>query len=999
MEPILKTVAREYTHRYKDLKKICFLFPNKRCGIFLKEYLAKEGIKQEELPHILTITEFMGQIAKLTEAPRIQQLFTLFNIYKEMLRGENQSETDDFSESIETEISFEDFRNWGETVLSDFNTVDMYLTNPDEIFKNIKDYRELSTNFLTEEQKEVMQAYFGISTYEDDGEFWKTFKDFENLPYLQEKFINLWQILSPLHKKFIDTLEKDGLGTTGSIYRKAAEKIEERGNYPLPFYKKIVVVGFNALTEAERAIFKKLQKEKGYEGYDEYIDFVWDFTGPLLKDPDFTSSRFVAYNSRMFPSPEWMQSVLKNQEVEEYPEITIISAPSLTSQTKIAGEIIRNEILKEGIEMFNDAEVALILPDESLLSNMLYSFPEELKSINLTMSYNLRQTPIANFMNLLRRLYSTSRESDKGNIFFVKDLKLFFTHPYSYLLLGEETIEKVREFIERNRKISFSVSEMEEDLPSLDLLNIPSKKAGKGELFDYLYKMLEVLITNFGEEENLQDEKSQIIIYTQYLKELQEVMEHYKIELAPYSVFQISDRLIGSEKIGFEGEPLYGLQVMGTLESRSLDFRHVIVLSMNEGLLPRKAMTSTFIPETLRKAFGLPPARYSEDIFGYYFYRLMSRAEKVTLIYDGRTLSGTRGGESRYLLQLKEYVPSSKLKEESWQYTMKNRVTGDASVEKTPEIKEMLECYSTAGSHSRNLSASTLTNYRKCEVQFFLRNLLNINTDPDQSEYIDSITIGNILHEVMMDLYLPHYLQRKLLQEPKRITVENLESLINDKTRIRGLVDRKIKKLFLRRDEEDGRIIEAGSLKMVAQQIENLIVEILKYDQQLAPFNLYGCEIDEILHIKMKSGRVVNFRFAIDRLDEIIVDGEPTLRIVDYKTGKKKREVSTLESVFEEGSGDQIFQLFLYAWLLNKRGMKGSENVMTEIYYVPDLISGIGGHPKIGKNKVKSYSEYSEEFSQRLEELIEGIFTKPVFSDKAKASQCLYCAFRTHCGK
>lgn len=994
MEPILKTVAREYAKRYADLKGICFLFPNKRCITFLRKYFLEYGVITEDLPHILTISEFVSQVSRKSEADRIVQLFTLYNAYLQIISGDRKGE--------EPIVEFENFKGWGDTVINDFNAVDLALADPDEIFKNVKDYREITSNFLTEEQKEVMKEYFGIEETGDPSQFWKEFNNPNELSKIRKEFINLWQILAPLHNRFLTELSKNKLGTTGSIYREATLKIISKGRDALP-YKKLVAVGFNALTEAERTIFKELQAAEGSEGLDEYIDFIWDATGPILNGKEFSASRFVDYNKKHFPMPQWFSKELEKEDDNRFPEIHIISSPSTTGQTKVASEVLEGYLGEKGKKMLDDAEVAVVLPDESLLPNMLFAIPDGIENVNLTMGISLRQTPVASFMALLRRVYNGMRESKEDFIFYSKDLRILLAHPYCYELFPSGEIEQLFDYLTSNHKVSVKLKEIEKIIPSsVSVLSFPSKKGQEGDIFAYLENLFALLINKFKEktekEENNQD-VAYVEVYREYLNSLRESVTENNISAAPLLVLQLVERMVSSEKIGFQGEPLLGLQIMGTLETRSLDFKHIIILSMNEGIMPRKSINSSFIPETLRKAYGLPPARYAEEIFGYYFYRLISRAEKVTLIYDGRAITGMRGGISRYILQLREFAPKERIVEETWQYRLQNREVQDLSVEKTPEIREMIRAFESSDDDRKNFSASTLNAYRECGIRFFLQNLLNLNSDPEREDYMDSITVGNVLHEVMMDLYMPEDKQKKLLSTPIPITKEKLESILADEDLIRNLTKRKVNKFYYG-DKTGQKTFDSGVNEIISEQIEELVKEIVKYDLTLVPFNLYGCEISKNLRVKLGSGRVVNFRFAIDRLDEIEIDGSRRLRIVDYKTGERKRNAKDLKEVFKGGyKSEQIFQLFTYAWLLGKLGIKGWEDVVTEIYYVPDLIKGVGGLPKFGKEEVKSFRPYQEEFSEMIEEMIEGIFENEKFEPSCDTSNCTYCAFKSFCLK
>ncbi|MCH5225508.1 MAG: PD-(D/E)XK nuclease family protein [Muribaculaceae bacterium] len=999
MEPILKTLAREYSRRYPSLSAVCFLFPNKRCGIFFKKYLAEFGVTSDSLPHILTISEFMQQVADFREAGKILQLFTLYKAYLDI--SENIQ-----LDSLNPPSDFEDFRGWGETILADFNTVDMALADPSQIFKNLKDFREISSNFLSDEQKEVMREYFGVEDSSDSSGFWKLFDDPDNLSPLKKNFVNLWQILAPLHDKFLESLSRHNVLSSGAIYRRAANRILERGRDALP-YLKVVAAGFNALTEAERVIFKTLRDEEGYPGFDEFIDFVWDATGPILNGDNFTASRFVDYNRKHFPSPSWLLPSLEAHAVTRWPEIEIISSPSNTAQTKIAAEILQKYSQPPLRQLALDAEVALVVPDESLLSNMLYSIPDSLDVVNLTMGLSMKQTSIAAFVYLLRRLYSTLRQSKEQSYFYVKDLRMLFSHPYSYKIFAPSAIESLMERVDRFHKVSISFTELSEDFKEDSSLLLFPPKEGKGiEIFAFMreiFSRLSEALKNEGE--TALEDAAELDVYSQYLDDLQKSLEAFEIRMPPLAILSLADRIIAAEKIGFEGEPLSGLQVMGTLETRALDFRHVIILSMNEGMMPRKASLSTFIPEALRKAYGLPPARYAEEIFGYYFFRLLSRAEKVSLIYDGRAITGLRSGQSRYLLQIKEYAPKDHLTISSWRYPLQNTPLSQVEVAKSPEIRNLLLPFMADDDSRKNLSSSSLNTYRECQVKFFLQNVLNINSDPPRGEYMDAITVGNILHEVMMELYIPDTkLQHRLLSTPITITPQTLQNILDNPDKIQTLTRDKIAKLYygLTSTEDLNLPSESGVTDLLASQIEQLVKDIISYDISLAPFRLYGCEISRNIRVTLSSGRVVNFRFAIDRLDEITIDGQPRLRIIDYKTGSRKRYATSLQDVFAGGFGsEQIFQLFIYAWLLGKVGFPGWEEVITEIYFVPDLIAGKGGLPEIDSEPVTSFRPFLSEFNERLEALLESIFTDPSFlppSDSSnRKSPCPLCPFLSLC--
>lgn len=1010
MIPILQSIAQAYTERYgKKLSEICFLFPNKRSATIFKKHIS-EIIKEEtNLPKLWTINRFISSIAKRKEATRLEQLFTLYNCYQKLERLENPSAED-------VDIDFDNFRNLGEIILSDFNTVDQNLVKPEEIFKNVRDLREISSNFLTEEQKEVMREYFGRTEYEDPSNFWKILFTEKPLSETKQKFMNLWMSLEPLHESFVNELDKRGMASSGGIYRWADKNLERLGRQIFHF-KKIVVVGFNVLNGAEQSIFKKLQSFPGYVDFDDFADFIWDFTGPLLNNTKLSCSKFITYNQKKFPTAEWIKKKIAGSNTEIFPQIKIISSPSYTSQLKIAGKILAELDKSPDTDNFENAETVLVLPDESLLSNTLYSLPKEVKKVNLTMGYSFKNTSIASFMNILRRNYK-KYEMVKGQpTFFVKELKNLLAHPFSYLIFGTENLEKILSYLNKNHKITINSEEINSLInKGFTLFNFPSKKEEGKQMFSYLENLLDHLLQLIGSDENSTHqvpslEREHIQIYKDNLTDLKKYVNEYDIPISPMGVLINVDKLISAEKIGFEGEPLSGLQIMGTLETRLLDFKNVILVSMNEGIMPKKSRIKSFIPETLRKAYGLPPSYYSEEIFAYYFFRLISRAEKVFLIYDSQISNGKRGGESRYLLQLKQYAPQDKLSFENWSFLLEGYESEPSEIHKTDKILEKLNPYLSGHPNKRYLSSSSLSNYRDCQIKFYLRNVLNINPDPESEEFIDSISLGKILHDVMMQIYVSEENKEKLLKNPEIIDSGKIKILLNSDTLLKTLIRKSINKIFFHRNEKDEKGKDkdyplSQTSELVGENILSLVKQILQHDLELAPFKIWGCEITENLELELSNGRKVNFRFAIDRLDEIM-DGSKnsTLRIVDYKSGALHIEAENIEEVINgDNKSEQIFQLFTYAWVLNKKDFAKDKKILTEIYKVPDILTKPqSGIPKIGKRQINGYNDpgmdFSIAFNEGIENLINDIFDSPSFKPSKNHGNCDNCPFISICMK
>lgn len=997
MIPFLQSIANAYATRYsQNLSEICFVFPNKRSGTFFLNYLKDKLIRPHLSPEIMTITDFVGLLSGKVVASRLDQLFLLYDSYRE-LKGLPKEENGEIL--VE---DFDSFRSWGETVLADFSEVDQYMVPYNEIFKNVKDYREITSNFLTEEQREIMSEYFGHNEYGDPSKFWKNFEDSENLSDLKVSFIRLWQMLTPLYENFKKRLEDRELTTTGGSYKVAVETLKKDGIQALP-YKKIVAVGFNALSASENAIFAAMRDAQGYEGFDNFCDFVWDATGPILEGTINSASKFVRSNIRRFPAPEWIMEYLRKSSTKVMPRLRIVASPSKSAQAKIAGNLLADLRQRIGAGEINDAKVAVVLPDEALLLPMLYSLPEGMGDVNLTMGYSLRLTSVVSFVSLLRMLQGRIRKSNGKVFFYHKDLRLFLGHPFSHVLFGGETIGKILDFMDKHHKAMVSLEEIKSfsekaalllDVTTLD--NHPSKTIG------YIDGVLQNVAVAIENESSLlinsRLDKDHITVYRDALCRLNDILKDYDLLMKPSTVFRLVDRLLSGEKVGFEGEPLTGLQVMGTLETRSVDFDYITILSMNERVMPRRARSRSFIPDSIRQAFGMPPSNYAESIFAYYFFRMISRAKEVNMIYDARTGGGTGGsGVSRYILQLQHLFAKGEIERQDWKFLLSGKEKTDPSVEKTPEILTLVKEFATSG--GKNFSASSLSAYRECEVKFFYKSVLGINTDPEPTEYIDAIMIGNILHDVMLNIYVPEKYQKKFLSKPIVIDKKDLEGIISNPAFVRMLITQSINRLHFRLKPEEHQRSLSGGAEMVATQIFTQVIHVLRHDLTIAPFKILGCEIDETLHISLSSGRIVNFRFAIDRLDEIIIDGKPQVRIVDYKTGHLAQDSPDEESLFTgDHTSKQLFQLFTYAWLLGKSsGGHSNDDIRVEIYHVPGMAKDRGCLPKIGEETVTSYGEYSTAFATGIEEMIDSVFEKPKFDATDDDERCLFCELRTLC--
>lgn len=1006
-DTFLSSIAAAYADNFSDLSEFCFVFPNKRAGTFFLRDLSQRMTGRVSLgPEITSIADFVEKLSGNEVASRIEMLFRLFNIYKS-----NKHLLPDRKSDNEM-LEFDAFRSWGEILLSDFSEVDQYDVDPDAIFKNITDFRDISSNFLTEDQMDILEKYFGYSPgYKDIERFWKNLIPPDRNSALKERFTYLWQAMSPLYHALTEDLAKDNLVIPGGAYRMALARVREKGREILP-YKKIVFIGFNALSTTEALLFEALAKAGGIyqDERDAFVDFFWDATGAVLESGQSDAGAFLRLNMRNFPSPEWAKPWIDLSRVAGMPgDIRVVASPSNSAQTKIAASRVSEIIADADSSDIKDARIAVVLPDENLLLPLLYALPETLQEVNLTMGYSLRLTSVASFLHHLRQLHCRSRKRNDETLYFHEDVRMILAHPFAHSLIGSRVVSKLNAYIARSHKITLSLAELSEaagsDSGKLMFLDLSSYGSGTSGGIHYIDSVLTAVDSSLAEDAmgvvKSRIDRSHIAVYRDALRRLEWAAEEHGIEMGIQGVFYMVDKLLAGEHVTFEGEPLEGLQVMGLLETRAIDFEHLVILSMNDRVMPRKARHSTFIPDSLRHGYGLLYANYQERLFSYYFYRMISRVKSVTLIYDARSGEGMRsGGESRYLMQLRYLYARDAIKYENWRFLLSDSVPVMRGVEKTSSVMQKIAEFAKSGS-KRNFSASALRKYGECQVKFYYEVIAKLATDQDESAFIDAITQGNIVHDTMLCLYFPEKDRTKYLKNRILVTKNTIQGILNTPELIRSQLRRSINKNHFHRDGNDLDIPVEGASAMVARQLERQVHDILEYDLTLAPFELAGGELTGLYEWEFANGRKVNMKYAIDRLD-VLHPGTPSeqWRIVDYKTGGSLVEADCFDDIFNGNyKAKNLFQLLLYANLFNK-DLGKNEDVKVSIYEVGKISSDGEITPLIAGKPVEGHLAVNNQFTERLNEIISEIFNQMVpFTPTEDESHCSFCQLHDLCGR
>lgn len=1007
----LSGVASAYLSRYEEMTDVCFVFPNKRSrSFFLKSLAENLGEKVMIAPEVMDISEFMGKISGLEAAPRIDTLFRLYNVYCGLIgRSDSLMSEDDL-------LDFDRFASWGEVVINDFSEVEQFCADAEKLFNNVRDYRNISSNFLTEKQLDVIERYFGYRPIVEDAEnFWKSVYNKDELSKLKEKFVELWKLMPELFEGLIENLKSDGLGLEGTIFRVASDVVETKGREALP-WSHVVVVGFNMLSTAEMRLFENLRDMVDEDG-EPYCDFYWDATGPVL-DGESAIKNAAATDlrryKREFPMPQWAESYMQCTRRTSMPEsITISAAPSNVAQTKIAARVVEKwkKDLKEN--EFGNAKVAIVVPDENLLLPLLHSLPPDIEKINLTMGYPMRFTAIASFIYYLKRLQTRRRKIGEDTGYFHEDLKLFMSHPLVHLITGSKTANKIISEISRTHIRVVTTAWIAEYSKVLaNIIRPIAKDSTVDQTVEYLENVLMILDkallidSNRLPTFNSKLERSQTATYLKSIITLLNSVKRNGISMSYTSVFHLIERLVSGEKVNFEGKPLEGLQIMGLLETRAIDFDYVIIMSMNDKIMPRRARKRTFIPDSLRHSYGLPTSSKSEELYSYYFYRLLSRASHVGLIYDARAGEGMRsGGKSRYLMQLELLYARDMVRKENFTFMLDAFTPKPEGVEKTQEVMDQLALY-LKEEDGKNLSASALMNYCTCQVKFYYKNVVGISDDIPSPGYIDAITQGLIVHRALLELYFPKGKRKKYLKSDKRIilTSNDLNSMLQNRdllwTAVTRAVNREHYKIL--NDKDLDRPLE-GSVKMVAERLLTMVEDVISHDAEIAPLELVGGEIPGNVRWKAGNSPEVNIKYSFDRVDR--VNGK--LRIIDYKTGKSEIKAKGIDEVFE-GSSDSkyIIQLLLYSRLLEDRvkeeDNQDSGDIDMIIYDVNNIVAKGEIRPQIGKEIIKSHRHKSakDEFINRMEQTIKDIFdrSKP-FKVTDDEKNCKYCNLKALCGR
>lgn len=984
MTPFLKQVAQAYFENERDeMMDYCFVFPNKRSGVFFRHFLteAAEG-KKFIFPEITTIGEMTASFSSLVEAPRIDQLFILYNEYR----------------ALSSDISdFDQFLFWGDMLLSDFNDVDRYLVNPHLLFVNLKRFREVSANYLTEEQKEIINRYWGAQySYQSPDTFWNHLHHEESTE-LEGKFLKLWEVLDPLFENFKKKLLDRGMATAGMLTRNAVDYLKNSPTAELP-YRRYIFVGFNVLTLSEIKIFERLQARG-------CADFYWDMAAPTFKAEGNRAALFMKHNVECFRSRYDIATAYPIPD-DRFPRIHITGVPSAVGQAKAAGKQLEEWVNDKVIaDPDNAINTAVVLPDEALFIPMIHAVPPDLTALNVTMGYPMKNTSFASFIAAIVSMQLRSRLSKEKWHFFHDDVRTVITHPFTQSLAHEDCNSILRTINEK-RLYMVPADIFAELAPSLAFIFTPvTDTNGVEEVYRYFSTLIDSLLELTVTREEMGVERFFLHAYRSALDELKDACDRWGIVMKESTFIELLQRTIASVSINFTGEPLKGLQVMGVLETRVLDFDNLIMLSMNERIFPRKHYTRSFIPDSLRRSYGMATTDFQESIYAYYFYRLISRADNVRLYYDARTV-GTKNSEmSRYVSQLLYLFPECEITHDIATFRMPSLENEPIEIRKTPEIMEKLMEFTRKG--GKTLSASSIKEYISCPLEFYLNRVCNLQQEDEMVEYMDSSTYGTILHAVAEEIYM----ELRGGHDEVKITAEILDSIINNPLKIEKLITRFINKEYNKLPDGDLTPL-IGEAKVLGQVMLHFILVMLRQEKDLAPFDFIEGEQELTGQLRISDDISINFRQFIDRIDRVYpggrygAPGSGLLRIVDYKTGGDIGNFTSFDQLFDHNMKSKerrgaIFQLMFYC---NAYAQHNSfDGPIQPILYLFKTMSTEGIKPltygaRKEKIEIANYRAINDEFMENFRNLIIEMFDPDVpFRQAPNDDACKFCNFKAIC--
>lgn len=1000
MPQFLKQIAEHY-YNTQNISDLCFVFPNRRSMVFFRKWLSETAKNDPQskvftMPELLTMNDFFYKVSGAAVTDRVSLLLELYDCYKAL---------NPKAESLD------DFIFWGDVILGDFDDTDKYLASPKQLFTNVADFKEIQDDYayLTENQEEAIRNF--ISHFRKGGKL--TVNIGSDNPDVKERFLMIWNLLYPLYTSFNSALTEKGKAYEGMVYRSFVERLKTESARDIlkaafPRSDKFVFVGLNALNECEKAVMRKMRDAS-------LAEFCWDYSSGMIQDPMNRASMFMSSNVVEFPQAFSIDPGKASggsfvnagvSELENGPKIHVMSVPSSVGQTKQIPSLLAPvaEQKKGGQEDWSDT--AIVLPDESLLIPVLNTLPLEIGTVNVTMGYPMSGSDIYSLMNNISALQLHVRKQKDGWAFYHKQVWSIFSSGIIASMMDGQARQRVKEI-----KTAAKYYIPQSDFAGIELFELifrpvvtDAKATSAEQIKAFAQYQLDVLSALGAKMTRMSGMELEVHFAKQYYLSVNRLKSQV-LSILPMTYTRLLQSLIGGISVPFNGEPLKGLQIMGPLETRALDFKNLIVLSCNEGTFPHRSVSSSFIPPELRKGFGLPTYENQDAVWAYYFFRMIQRAENVWLLYDSRTEGLKSGEESRYIKQL-EYQYKYPLMDRSVVGYDLKIPEGEDVIAKTDEDVDIMK--------KMTFSASSIEKYLSCPAKFYYTYVKRLKVETEVSESLDNSMLGTVFHDTMLALYKGgealqaefDMSRENVLANVKKplevITKQYIEWLLSRKKEIIGPKIRTLIKRQLNADEIAGR-------NLVFEEILNkYVVKTLQTD--LALMEEYNTDRFRVIGLELERFWDFNgykFKGYIDRMDSFRDD---EVRIVDYKTGKVDEKEVKINDENADDVVDALFspdtksknrpeiavQLFVYDRFVEK-DVK-DKSVLNVLYPIPRLFSS----PELASNILSSRE--CPDFDDKVTEKLEGLFAEMMdtgtdFRRTKDSDTCKYCDFKKICGR
>lgn len=997
MVSFLRRTAEDLYKKFgEDLTSVAVVFPNNRARLFFNEYLYQAAGKPLWSPGFMTISDLFKSQSSLEIADTLTLTGILYQIYIKI------SEKDE---------SFDEFYLWGEILLSDFEDTDKNLADARQLFNNIKEQALYTDTLehLSEEQVDTIRLFF------------KNFNP-DRKTELKQRFIENWNILYEVYTTFNEALRKNGIAYEGMLNRAVVDDAMSNGFLNFTF-EKYAFVGFNVLNRCETELFSLLQKSGK-------AIFYWDYDEFYLNVPKHEAGRFILKNLNLFPNELGKSGFDSFKKIPK--KIRFISASTENAQARYIPEWI--DYLKELLgNDFNPSETAIVLCNEGLLLPVLHSIPDEINEINVTMGFPMVQAPIFNLLNQIALLHSEGYSSGSGGRFNHRYVLPVLQHP----LIRQKSTEA--EPLENKLRQANSFRPTSEELKRDKLLGlIFTTVESPVNLAENILQILRLMAKNDVSADvetetfdNIPEEydpmySEAIFRCHSITSRLHDLIKLSLIKVNLHTFQKLLQKILSTASIPFSGEPVRGMQIMGMLETRNLDFKNILILSVNEGMLPKGSTDTSFIPYNLRKGFGLTTIEHKDSIFAYYFFRILQRAENISLVYNTSTDGLNRGEMSRFMLQL--------LIESDYNVERLNLSSGielteplEISIEKTAEIMGIIRGKYDISSSVRNsmLSPTALNSFLDCSLRFYFKYIAGLKEIEEVSDEIDGALLGNFFHNSARYIYtyiilkksgksysidsIEEAIENQILNKEiesgvmsSLIVAKDLDPWIEGKISVEEVVDYYFQKDFFLTKLNGEKPVYNGEQLIIRKLVTGFLKTLLKIDRQNAPFNLLAMEkkVSEIISFDSESGITkVEIGGYIDRIDM----KDNIIRVLDYKSGGKAIIPATIEELFvtDKKRSSNIFQTLLYSTILQNYYQERKIN--PQILYInsaakKDYSSSI----VIGKSKqraiINEIEPYNVEIRENLNKLLIDLFdSKKSFCQTSVIERCEWCDFKRIC--